>query len=75
MEDLIMADEVPFSTKLAAKIDGKTPKVGIMYNLVLAIPVVVVFCVIGGLGYIDSYGSTYGTGVGKLYSFADLMAT
>ena len=76
MEDLIMADEVPYSTKLAAKIDGKTPKVGIMYNLVLSIPVVIVFCVIGGLGYINSSGyDDYGTGVAKLYSFADLMAT
>lgn len=77
MEDLIMADEVPYSTKLAAKIDGKTPKVGIMYNLVLSIPVVIVFCIIGGLGYIDAtgYGDSYGTGVAKLYSFADLMAT
>lgn len=76
MEDLIMADEVPYSTKLAAKIDGKTPKVGIMYNLVLSIPVVIVFCIIGGLGYINSSGyDNYGTGVAKLYSFADLMAT
>ena len=78
MEDLILADEVPYSTKLASKINPRVPWIGIMYNLVLSLPIVVVFCIIGGLGYVDSvgYGSDiYGTGVGELYSFADLMGT
>ena len=77
MEDLVLANEVPFSTKFASKINGKTPWVGIVYNLVISIPIVVLFCIIGGLGYIDAtgYGDTYGTGVAQLYSFADLMGT
>ena len=77
MEDLVLADEVPFSTKFAGKINPKTPWVGIMYNLVISLPIVVIFCIIGGLGYVDAgdYGSSYGTGVAQLYSFADLMGT
>lgn len=77
MEDLIKANEVPMSVKLVNKIKEKRADVGIVYNLVLAIPIVFIFCVIGGLGYVDSsgYGEVYGTGVSKLYSFGDLMAT
>ena len=77
MEDLVLADEVPFSTKFAGKINPKTPWVGIMYNLVISLPIVIIFCIIGGLGYVDAagYGSSYGTGVAQLYSFADLMGT
>ena len=78
MEDLILANEVPFSTKLANKIGKRNiPWVGIVYNLVLSLPIVVIFCIIGGLGYIDAggYGTSYGYKAAELYSFADLMAT
>ncbi len=78
MEDLVLADEVPFSTKFAGKINPKTPWVGIMYNLVISLPIVVIFCIIGGLGYVAKPGyvsGNYGTGVASLYTFADLMGT
>ena len=76
IEDLIKANEVPFSTKFVNKINNQKATVGIVYNLTLSIPVIILFCIIGGLGYVDNtYGPSYGTGVGKLYSFADLMAT
>ncbi|WP_255565866.1 APC family permease [Mycoplasma sp. E35C] len=77
MEDLIRANEVPFSTKLVNKINDKRAVVGIKYNLALAIPVIIIFCIIGGLAYVDAgdYGPSYGTGSAELYSFADLMAT
>ncbi|MDE5617498.1 MAG: APC family permease [Ureaplasma sp.] len=77
VEDLILSNEVPFSKKLAPKINKKYPIVGIIYNLVLSLPIVVIFCIVGGLGYIDAvgYGTGYGQGVGELYSFADLMST
>ncbi|WP_255565868.1 APC family permease [Mycoplasma sp. E35C] len=77
MEDLIRANEVPFSTKLVNKINDKRAVIGILYNLVLVIPIIIVFSIIGGLGYVDSagYGQSYGTGSAELYSFADLMAT
>lgn len=80
IEDLIKANEVPFSTKFVNKINNEKATVGIAYNLTLSIPVIILFCIIGGLGYVNSGyvlddKSSYGTGVGNLYSFADLMAT
>ncbi|WP_027121836.1 APC family permease [[Mycoplasma] imitans] len=76
MEDLIKKYELPFSMKLINKISPNRAIVGMNYNLIIAVPVVVIFSVIGGLGYIDNGYSDldYGTGVGKIYSFSDLMA-
>ena len=75
MEDLIRANEVPFSAKLVNKINDKTPFVGIVYNLVIALPIVIVFCIIGGLAYVNAGGYGYAESANKLYSFADLMGT
>ena len=112
VEDLVKANELPYSTKMVAKIKEKYAYVGIIYNLVISLPVIIVFCIIGGLAYIDNYSGAsfataqslidggyykdlsavqkvfpyiksadefvtydYGSGVGKLYTFADLMAT
>ena len=46
-----------------------------MYSFVITIPIVIVFTLIGALAYIDNYGTSYGSGMGKLYTFADLMGT
>lgn len=80
-EDLIREGELPFS-ELAAKGMaskwGNRPWIGMLYNVIITVPVVILFCIIGGLGYIDAgdYGNFYGaTGVAGLYSFADLMGT
>lgn len=75
MEDLIRANEVPYSAKLVNKINDKTPYVGIVYNLVIALPIVIIFCIIGGLAYVNAGGYTYAESANKLYSFADLMGT
>lgn len=75
MEDLIRANEVPFSAKLVNKINDKTPYVGIIYNLVISLPIVIVFCIIGGLAYVNAGGYSYAESANKLYSFADLMGT
>lgn len=109
VEDLVKANELPFSTRMVGKIKEKFATVGIIYNLAISLPVIIVFCIIGGIAYIDHYnGATfcseqslqqymtaekiqqvfgngfidggniiynYGSGVGKLYTFADLMAT
>lgn len=75
MEDLIRANEVPFSAKLVNKINDKTPYVGIVYNLVIALPIVIIFCIIGGLAYVNAGGYEYAESANKLYSFADLMGT
>ncbi|MEG1739580.1 MAG: hypothetical protein RR266_03995 [Bacilli bacterium] len=56
--------------------------VGIAYSAVLTYPIVILFTIIGALAYIDNYTFTddagalvtYGTGMGSLYTFADLMA-
>ena len=34
-----------------------------------------IFVLIGAFGYIDNYGSWYGVGMGRLFTFADLMST
>lgn len=75
IEDLIKEGELPFSIRYKDRLNESKPKVGIMYSFVITIPIVIVFTLIGALAYIDNYGSSYGTGMGKLYTFADLMGT
>lgn len=78
-EDLIKANELPYSVKLVSKLKDNKATVGAIYSLVTFIPIAIVFCSIGGLAYINSSykpeGYGYGSGVGELYSFADLMGT
>lgn len=77
-EDLMKANELPFSTKYVNKLDSHHPKVGIIYNLIISIPFIIIFCIIGALGYVNSggyYASDYGDAITRLYSFADLIAT
>ena len=75
-EDLIKEGELPLSIKYKDKLNEHKPKVGIMYSFVITIPIVIVFTLIGALAYIDNYAeSSYGSGMGKLYTFADLMGT
>ena len=74
-EDLIKEGELPFSIKYKDKLNENKPKVGIMYSFVITIPIVIVFTLIGALAYIDNYDASYGSGMGKLYTFADLMGT
>ncbi|MDE5545594.1 MAG: APC family permease, partial [Malacoplasma sp.] len=74
--NLIKINEVPFSDKVIGSSDKKTKINCILYDLVLTIPIIILFSIIGGLGYVNSsgYSDSYGTGVAQLYSFADLMA-
>ena len=74
-EDLIKERELRFSMKYKDKLNENKPKIGIMYSFVITIPRVSVFTLIGALAYIDNYGTSYGSGMGKLYTFADLMGT
>ena len=77
-EDLIKEGELPFSIKYKDKLNENKPKIGIMYSFVITIPIVLVFTLIGALAYIDNYSTpvtSYGSGMGKLYTFADLMGT
>ncbi|MDE7099778.1 MAG: APC family permease, partial [Malacoplasma sp.] len=74
--DLVKTNEVPFSYKIISNNEKKTIINCILYDLVLTIPIIILFSIIGGLGYVNSsgYSSSYGSGVAQLYSFADLMA-
>ena len=74
--DLIRTNEVPFSSKIINKVQGSHSWTCIGYDLLLTIPIIILFSIIGGLGYVNAsgYDVDYGTGVQQLYSFADLMA-
>lgn len=75
IEDLMRERELPFSEKYAAKLsNGSKPWVGIIYSGVITAPIVILFTLIGSLAYIDGYNGAYGSGMGNLYTFADLMA-
>ncbi|MGL4951508.1 MAG: APC family permease [Mycoplasma sp.] len=80
IEDLIREGELPLSEKYISKLNPHKPNVGIMYSIIASVPIIIIFTLIGALGYIgDSYQdagvSLYGTGMDKLYQFSDLMAT
>ena len=84
--DLISEGELPFSDKFKNQLNSSTPKIGIMYSLVITLPIIVIFTLIGTFGYIDNgiYSFTdntsgeqlsiYGSGMEKLLPFADLTA-
>ncbi len=77
VEDMIKDDEIPFTQKYKSKLNPDRPWVGVGYQVVLAIPIVILFSVIGGAAYVDvgNYGGNwYGEGMGGLYSFCDTMA-
>lgn len=77
IEDLMKEKELPFSEKYINKLNEHRPWVGVIYSLVMSIPIIIIFSIIGGLGYFQNgYNDiVYGTGVGKLYSFCDLMSS
>lgn len=75
-EDLIKEGELPFSIKYKDKLNDEKPIVGILYTAIVSLPVVIVFTLIGALAYISNPDySSYGSGMDKLYNFADLMGT
>ncbi|WP_036450781.1 APC family permease [Mycoplasmopsis opalescens] len=89
VEDLLALGDLPYWNKYKNKLNPNRPIVGIVYSLVLTIPLVIIFMVIGALAYLPLnadyafYDSptdwkALSTGAGgsmqRLYSFADLMA-
>nr|WP_307927394.1 amino acid permease [Mycoplasmopsis bovis] len=78
IEDLLIKGDLPFWEKLAPKVNPRKPVVGIIYSSIISVPLIIIFTLIGALGYIDtsSYGTVYDStmSMAKLYSFADLMA-
>ena len=86
VEDLLAEGELPFWRKTKGKLNANFPIVGVIYSLVITIPVVIIFTLIGALAYLPNpkylpriedgkmvwgYGSI---GMAKLLNFADLMA-
>ncbi len=74
-EDLMSEGEVPFAIKFKNKLNDKRPVVGVVFYMIWTYPLIIIFSIIGALAYIDNYGTNYGSGMGKLYSFADLIST
>ncbi len=74
-EDLIAEKELPGWSKNIDKLNATKPVVGIKYSVIITLPIVLLFTIIGALGYanINEYG--YSPDMNSLYSFADLMAT
>lgn len=85
VEDLIKDDELPFSQKYRNRLNPNKPMVGIWYSVVITLPVVIVFTLIGALAYYNGYSEIneageliqyYGTKeIGALYTFCDLTGT
>ncbi|MGL5246507.1 MAG: APC family permease [Mycoplasmoidaceae bacterium] len=77
IEDLIQENELPFSSKYVNKLNANRPVVGIKYTLAASIPIVILFSIIGSLGFEDTVGygeDLYGSKMGALYSFCDIVA-
>ena len=74
-EDLIKEGELPLSIKYKDKLNEHKPKIGTLYFYVIGTFFYFIFVLIGALGYIDNYGASYGVGMGRLFTFADLMST
>lgn len=89
VEDLIKENELPFSQRFKNKLNANKPMVGIWYSIIITIPIVVAFTIIGayayqGQGLLDNYGiiedgvkkSFYGSvEMSGIYAFCDLTGT
>ncbi|UUM19484.1 APC family permease [Mycoplasma sp. 1018B] len=80
VEDLIAQGELPYWEKYHKKLNPNFPVVGVIYSLIITVPIVILFTIIGALGYsltnsaYEIYSNDTMKTMGKLYSFADLMA-
>ena len=76
-EDLIKEHELPLSRRFINRLNPNRPMIGIYYSLVITIPVLILFTIIGALAYrVDGYGLDYGSqSMSYLYTFCDLTGT
>ncbi len=89
VEDLIKENELPFSQRFKNKLNANKPMVGIWYSVIITVPIVVTFTIIGayayqGQGLLNTYGkiedgvkvSFYGSvEMSGIYAFCDLTGT
>ncbi|MGL5640606.1 MAG: APC family permease [Mycoplasmoidaceae bacterium] len=76
-EDLIRENELPLSSRYVNKLNANKPVVGIAYTLIASVPIIILFSIIGALGFDDTVGygdDFYGSKMGALYSFCDIVA-
>lgn len=75
-ESLISSDEIYCPKKFKNKLNSTKPVIGIIYASIVCGGVFILSTFIGRFGFMDSsaYGSNYGFGLEKLYSFCDLVA-
>ncbi|MGL5591139.1 MAG: APC family permease [Mycoplasmoidaceae bacterium] len=75
-EDLIQENELPLSSKYVNKLNANKPVVGIAYTLIASVPIIILFSIIGALGFDNTgdYPDLYGSKMVALYSFCDIVA-
>ncbi|UUD35096.1 APC family permease [Mycoplasmopsis caviae] len=79
VEDLLICGELPLWFKYRNRLNANRPIVGMIYSLVISIPMIVIFSIIGALAYFpaatyNSFNSAVSDHLNKLYNFADLIA-
>ncbi|WP_412032524.1 APC family permease [Malacoplasma muris] len=64
-EDLIKLGELPFYYKYVNKLNPSRPIIGMLYVLVITVPIIIIFSIIGGLGYVEN--GLYNQNIGLRY--------
>lgn len=54
-EDLIKLGELPLFWKYQTKLNNNKPIIGMSYTIIISLPLIILFSLIGGLGYINLY--------------------
>ncbi len=76
IEELIRDDELfNWTKKYKNRLNPDKPMVGIWISFVTFVPILIIFCIIGALGYIPSDYDNVNNQVRKLYNFADLSSS
>ncbi len=78
MEALILDDEFfEFFSRYKNKINLERPVIGVNISLALSIPIVIIFTLVGALGYLNvgGFDNSVNAKVANLYSFADLSSS
>ncbi|WP_274541132.1 amino acid permease [[Mycoplasma] anseris] len=77
VEDLVKEGELQIPSRAYKyMLNSKLPVVGMVFSLVLSLPLVLLFTILGAYFYKDfsEYGTGYGYKIGELLSFSDLLA-
>ncbi|RMA78485.1 amino acid transporter [Metamycoplasma subdolum] len=76
VEDLIKEGEIVIPVKAYKYMkNAKLPLVGALFTLILSLPYMIIFTVIGAYAYFGgNYGPYYGKRIDELLTFSDLMA-